>query len=233
MKRILYTLIIIIYSSFIYGQNSDTTSKQHFPQHYISINPLNFLLFQQEGLTYEYKTNRLGYAISTGYFFANKLNYSRFFITGTTERGPYEFYSGFYATPQINLYFSKPMNNKKATLCYISLKGVYKGLKVDSTEYHIWTHGSGDASYFYRKQVDRCRIAGAFLDFGVKCVKNHFVFDFNIGYGILSSFHRMVVAGEGYRIIYSNISNVNPPRHEWFKEDHRTLNISFNFGYAF
>lgn len=233
MRKIIFTLTIIICSTFIYGQSTDSISKNKAPKHIITINPLNAFVFQQAGLTYEFKAKRLGIGISTGYFYPNKLNISRFFIAGTNEQGAYEFYSGVYATPQLKFYVINPETRDDEIFCYITLKGVYKSLKVDSNAYHIWDTGSGDDSFYYRKQIDKCKITGAFLGFGFTRVINHFVFDFNFGAGYLGSVHNLIIAGEGCNITVDSFTNVKPSRQETYRERHFTTSLSVGLGYAF
>jgi len=218
-----------LFPVFIYGQKSDSTEAKHFPRHYISINPINSVLLDQVGLAYEYKPGIFGFGLAAGYKYASQRNYSRLFIAGTTQHGPFEFYSGLYVIPQINVYFNKPKKPNKATFGYFSLKGVYKYLHVDSTDYHIWDSSDGDYYWLYRKQVDNANIIGVFWNLGIKIVRNHFFFDLNFGPGIIYRDQRMVVAGKSIRdshFYHDNISNVVPPRKEDFSEHHFTINVS-------
>jgi hypothetical protein len=230
MKRIIFIICISFFPINIFGQESDSMSVKHFPRHYFSINPINCALLDQIGFSYEYKPGFLGFGLAVGYKYASERNYTRFFIAKSTEYGSYEFYSGLFVIPQVNIYFNKPKNQQKATLFYFSLKGIYKYLHVDSTDYHIWNLGQGDGDWYYRKQVDNANIAGIFWNLGVKHIYKHFFIDFNIGLGILIRDHKMVVAGEGINITNANISNVNPPRIDYYGERYWTVNISLNLG---
>ncbi len=231
MKRRLFILTFVIISSIINGQKPDSLSINHWPHHFITINPLNSALFHQTGITYEYKSPRFGFGISSGYIYSGKSNFSRLFIAGTTEHGALEHYSGFFIIPQINIYLTEIKSTKKTTVCYLGFKGVYKKLQIDSTDYYIWDKSAPQYYWKYRKQVDKLNISGTFIVFGFKHISKHFLFDFNLGPGMLDFNHNIVVAGEGWKMP-SNYSNINPPRFEVLREEHFTFNISINLGIA-
>ena len=71
MKTIIPVLLFLTVPVLLSGQVSDEEIAAHFPKHYISVNPLNILLFQQAGLTYEYKPGAIGYGITAGYIYPN------------------------------------------------------------------------------------------------------------------------------------------------------------------
>jgi hypothetical protein len=233
MKRIVFILGITFCSAFLYGQKSDSTTKNHLPYHYISINPLKFALFQQAGISYGYRPGKCGFEISAGYIYPSGFNLGRFFIARTANYGALEFYKGFFLDPQFNFYLSKPYDDENATLCYLSVKGVYKYMFMDSTHYYIWDHDTGGDDYWvYAKQIDRLNIIGGFIMFGVKHINNHFYFDFNIGPGMLALNHNLIVAGTGH-YVHDDISNINPPRKETFNQFRFTMTMSLSFGVAF
>jgi hypothetical protein len=223
----------LFFALTVCAQRSDSTLK-NLPRHYLSINPLNAALFQQVGLSYEFKPAHFGFAITAGYVYANKLNISRLFMAGTVNYGPFEYYQGLFVVPQFNFYFSKPIFGENTTLLYISLKGVYKYLFIDSTEYHIWNNTNGDYYDLYRKQVDRTHIYGGFAVFGMKRVFSHFFVDMNLGLGVLAQEHRLITVGEsnsGPR--QDNLSNISPPREAVVKKQNFAINFSINLGGCF
>jgi hypothetical protein len=233
MKKTIFIICVAFLPVYIFGQKSDSLPAKHFPRHYISINPINSALLDQVGIGYEYKPGILGFGLAAGYKYASQRNYSRFFIAASANRGAYEYYSGFYIIPQVNFYFYKPRRPDKGALLYFSLKGIYKYLQVDSTNYHIWDNSGGDSYYFYRKQLDKVNITGVFGNLGIKAVIRHFFFDINIGPGIIKRDHNMLVAGEGHDIYRTNMGNVNPPRKGHFSDHYFTVNISINVGADF
>lgn len=232
MRIIIFAIGFVACSLFIYGQETEIPPKVHLPRHFISLNPLNILLFQQAGITYEYKAGTLGFGITTGYIYPNKKEYSNWFIAGPIEYGSLGFYSGVFIVPQLNVYLTKPKNPKKAGLVYVAFKGVYKYMTIDSTNSYAWDTRSDDYYWIYRKMVDRVNILGAFIDFGFKFVRDNFFFDLNIGPGMLFVNHNMIIAGQTFTRP-SQVSNVKPPRSETFNEKHFTINFTLNFGVAF
>lgn len=233
MKHAIVVVLIIVCSAFVYGQKPDSTSKNSFPRHFISVNPINFCLLQQAGLSYEYRYKRFGFGISMGYVYPSRLNVGRFFLARTVDYGAFEFYNGLFCNPQFNFYLKDPNRLKRNTIAYLTVKGVYKYLQVDSTEFHEWHNVNGDAYDVYCKLVDRCHIGGIFLDLGVKYVRNHFTLDFNIGPGFLMQYHNAVIAGRTsyYGANYNSFPNP-PPRESWSKL-YPTVNISLTLGGAF
>ena len=69
MRITVFILLVFSAPLFGLGQTSDKPVAPRFPKHYISVNPLNILLFQQAGITYEFKPGRLGYGINFGVAF--------------------------------------------------------------------------------------------------------------------------------------------------------------------
>jgi hypothetical protein len=231
MKIIIFAIGLLVCSSLIYGQGTETPPQVNFARHFISINPLNSLFFQQAGMTYEYKPGALGFGITGGYIYPNREEYSNYFIAGPIAYGSLGFYSGVFIVPQLNVYLTKPKNPKKAGLVYFAFKGVYKHMAIDSINSYAWDTHSDDYYWIYRKMADRVNITGAFFDFGFKFVRSHFFFDLNIGPGILYVSHHMVIAGQT-SANPSQVSNVHPPRTETFNEKHVTINFTLNFGIA-
>jgi hypothetical protein len=230
MKQIILTIIsIIIYSTFLCGQEIDSTKKDHFPRHFFSINPFNCAILQQAGISYEYKTRWLGIELTAGGFYPNKDGRTRFFLTGSFTPGSFEYYSGFFANPQLNFYFSEPKNIKNATLYYVSLKCVYKYLYYNSKDWIKWT-GTGDIP-LYRKQIDKVNFIGTFATLGVKRVIKHYFAEFNFGLGFNYIEHNMLVSGE---LSHPSPGQIQPPPYnERSREFGFAVNISFNYGGAF
>jgi len=106
----------------VYAQKPDTASKDRLPHHYISVNPLNILFFQQVGITYEYKPGKLGFGITAGYIYPNKKEYSNWFIAGPVKYGSLGYYSGFFLVPQVNVYLSKPKKQATRLWCICRVK---------------------------------------------------------------------------------------------------------------
>jgi len=184
MKIILFVTFFTFCSIVVYAQKPDTATKDHLPRHYISVNPLKILFFQQAGITYEYKPGRFGFGITAGYIYPNRKEYSNWFIVGPVKYGSPGYYSGFFLIPQFNAHLSKPKKVSNRSLAYLSLKGVYKYMTIDSTHSCAWyTYTAGDYYWTYRKQVDRVNIVGCFMILGFKYVWKYFFFDINIGPG--------------------------------------------------
>ncbi len=224
-------LILLISVQFsMFGQNSTEVKEAHFPKHYISVNPLNMSLFQQMGITYEFKPGIMGYGITTGYIYANKKEYSNYFIAGPTNWGSLGDYSGYFVVPQVNVYLRKPKYVKHSGLVYISLKMVYKYMHIDSTSKTAW-YNEGDGYFLYRKMVDKVNIYGGFVDFGYRYVLYHFFFDFNFGVGKMWVNHKMIIAGEA--VNPSPIHYFNPPKRDELHQNHVTINFTLNLGVAF
>jgi|GEM_PF-1643661 len=204
MRKIFITIGCMVLSVFLFAQKSDTIARKNFPKHYIGINPLNVSLFQQAGITYEYKPGRFSFGLSAGYIYPNKLNFSRLFMIGTNRNGAYEYYSGCFFLPQINFYLNKPRDFNNGTFYYLSLKGVYKFLTCDSNKYYVWDHEhdwyNPDIKFVYRKQIDKVHASGAFLVFGIKEIEKHFFIDINLGLGFIGRNSRSQVFGRGTNV---------------------------------
>jgi hypothetical protein len=155
------TLLILLSAApiFMSGQSwksSDDQPEVKFPRHYISVNPLNMKLFQQIGISYEYKAGIAGYGITAGYIYPNYKEYNNFFIAGPTEYGSLGDYSGFFIIPQLNLYLTKPKHEKHGGVIYIALKLVYKHMRVDTTRSTAWSH---EEDYYHnRKMIDKVNL---------------------------------------------------------------------------
>jgi hypothetical protein len=202
------------------------------PKHYISVNPLNMWLFQQIGITYEYKPGAVGYGIYTGYIYPNKKDYSNYFIAGPTLYGSLGDYSGIFIEPQLNVYLTKPRNTDQTGQVYLAFKGVYKYMHIDSAIHTAWIN-EGDGYYIYRKMNDKVNIFGAFVDFGFKYYFHHFFFDINIGPGMMFVNHQMTISGESMGSNSNYVHPVNPPRYEELHQKSWTINFTLTLGGAF
>jgi hypothetical protein len=228
--RINSFLILFISVPFLmFGQKSNELKEVHFPRHYISVNPLNIIFFQQAGITYEYKPGWVGCGITTGYIYPNHKEYSNYFIAGPTNIGSLGDYSGFFVVPQVNLYLLKPKDSDHANLVYFSFKMVYKYMHIDSTSQTAWLN-EGDFYYLYRKMIDKVNIYGGFFDFGYRYVIKHFFFDVNLGVGVMWVNHNMIVSRQG--VNPPPWQNFNPPLQEEVHERHVTINFTLNLGIA-
>jgi hypothetical protein len=230
MRAGTYITFLLFLPHFLSGQTIEL-SQNLMPKHYLSFNPLNILLFQQIGLTYEYKPNKIGYGITAGYIYPNKKEYSNYFIAGPTNFGSLGYYSGLFIVPQVNLYLRMPKNKKTGGLVYLAFKGVYKYMHIDSTGRYAWDTHSDDYYWVYRQQLDNVNILGAFIDFGYKCVIWHFFFDINVGPGIIFINHRMIIVGEATGPYPIHI--LDQPRKETLNQIYPTVNFTLNFGVAF
>jgi hypothetical protein len=195
---------------------------------------LNALFCQQAGITYEFKTNRIGVEIATGYFYQTKFLYSKWSIEGIGYNdGVIYPYYGFYIIPQINLYLKD--NNEKGNSYYVSLKGVYRKLHCDSTQSHFWHKEDNDNDYWtYRKQEDKFNIAGAFILFSAKHYEKHFFAEAYMGPGIMNLEHNLIIVGQHPGEDGDcNTSNVKPPLHEKVNYSNITVSVGLSFGFKF
>jgi len=232
MRIIKFIFLFLSASQFIYGQTSGGQDAPHLPRHYISVNPLNILLFQQAGVSYEYKPGRMGYGVTAGYIYANHNTYVNYFIAGPTLYGSLGDYSGFFVVPQANVYLTKPKNSKHGSLIYLSVKMVYKYMHIDSTGHTAWRH-TGNGYYIYRKMIDKVNIYGGFVDFGYRYVLYHFFLDLNFGIGTTWINHKMIIGEEHLGLHPEPLNYLNPPRHEEVHQNPVTINFTINFGVAF
>ena len=228
MRITLLTILSLFIVSITFGQDQQESGDIRFSRHYISVNPLNIFLFQQAGITYEYKPRMVGYGLTAGYIYPNHEEYSNYFIAGPTSAGSLGDYSGYFIVPQVNLYFNKPKNSGYANLIYIALKPVYKFMQIDSTQHTAWSHP--DDYYVYRKMNDKVNVYGGFVDFGYKCYIHHFFFSIEFGLGVLAVDHKMTVSSE--RISYHNEQYYHPPKEERSKESNFTVNFAITLGGA-
>ncbi|MEI6898898.1 MAG: hypothetical protein WCL00_03390 [Bacteroidota bacterium] len=228
MRRTLFTTLSLLIVSLLFGQGQKESNDIPFPRHYISVNPLNILLFQQAGITYEYKPGMVGYGLTAGYIYPNHKEYSNYFIAGPTNAGSLGDYSGFFVVPQVNVYLNKPKNSWHTNLVYIALKPVYKFMYIDSTQKTAWSHP--DDYYVYRKMNDKVNIFGGFVDFGYKCYIHHFFFGIEFGLGILAVYHKMIVSAEW--VSYNPAYYYHPPKEESTNESHLTVNFTLTLGGA-
>jgi hypothetical protein len=214
------------------GQDTINQKKIHAYQHFLSVNPLNMAYFQQYGATYEYKPRRFGFGIYAGYIYPNHKDYSNFFIAGPTENGSLGDYSGFFLEPMVNFYFTKQKHEHSASLIYLSLKGVYKYMQLDSTHVTRWLQNDiGDGYYDWRKMIDKVNIYGGFLDFGYRYVLYHVFFDVNFGFGILDVTHKMTISGENPTSLDPYPMNYyHPAKTETVRQTLPTINFTLTFG---
>jgi hypothetical protein len=235
MKTIYLLSVLLFFPFILLGQDNKGTNDYPFPKHFFSVNPLNCLLFQQVGLSYEFKPGRFGYELTGGYIYPNHKAYSNYFIAGITNYASFGDYSGFFVVPQFNFYFNKPKRPNKANLFYVSLKLVYKYLQLDSTNWTQWHH-EGDNYYYYRKMIDNTNIYGGNLGFGYKLYFKHVFFDVYLGLGLLNVNHKMIISKEGlslgipkpgYYKVY------NPAKNDSFNNSSVTISFAFNIGGAF
>ena len=194
MKITLAGIFLMLMLSQTFGRDRQEPGDILFPRHFISVNPLNMLAFQQAGISYEFKPGRMGYGLTTSYIYPNHLDYSNYFIAGPTDKGSLGDYSGFFVLPQVNLYFNNPKNSDHANLFFFMLKPVYKFMQIDSTEQTAWSHP--DDYYIYRKMNDNVNIYGGFVGFGYKWHIHHFFVNIELGLGILAVNHKMTISGE-------------------------------------
>jgi hypothetical protein len=189
------------------------------------------IFFQQIGITYEYKFGKIGIGISPGYIYANNKEYSNWFIAGPITYGSLGYYSGYYMIPHLNIYISKSKIKNSDIQKYVSLKMVYKNLKIDSTQTTVWEY-FGDGNSSYRKMDDNVNIYGGFADFGFRYLKRRLFIESNFGVGLLYTRHDMVIYGKG--VPYSShIDDVNPPMRSTKSEFWPTINFSINIGITF
>lgn len=245
LATIILATIILVSPSYLNGQKSNestsfysknqkklkenTTDVKH---HNISINPLNICLFQQIGITYEYRPGKLGFGITPGYIYANNKAYSNWFIVGPTNLGSLGYYSGFFIVPQINVYLTELHGIDAGGVIYISLKFVYRNMSIDSARSTVWKN-YGDGYYLYRKMSDKVNVCGGFIDFGFRYFLNHFFIDLNLGPGLMWVNHDMIVYGEKNGSTPDPIHYYNPPKEEKLYTMRITLNFTLNLGFAF
>ena len=105
MRRTLLTTLTLPAVSLSFGQGQQVSKDIAFPQHYISVNPLNILLFQQAGIAYEYKPGMVGYGLTAGYIYPNHREYSNYFIAGPTSAGSLgDYYVNRKMNDRVNIY---------------------------------------------------------------------------------------------------------------------------------
>ena len=224
---------ILLLPILLSGQDKVRDNHVKFPKHYLSVNPLNCLFFQQIGVTYEFKPGPIGYGITTGYIYPNYEEYSNYFIAGVTNYASLGDYSGLFVIPQFNFYLNNPKRTDKANLFYFSLKFVYKYMYLDSTYMTAW-YNEGDDYYLYRKMIDKVNIYGGFVDFGYKFYIKHFFFDLNLGIGLLGVDHNMIISMEGVALGEpKQLNSYNPPKTDALKTQSVTINFTLNIGGAF
>lgn len=215
-----------------FGQSSDDTRTNTSRKHFLAINPINSALLQQAGLQYEYKPGRFGFALDAGAIYANKWNFSRIFMAATSNHGPFEFYSGYYARPQINFYLKEANNNKSQTLPYIQAKFIYKHLEVDTTDSHVWYNLEGADGASYRKQFDVAEMTGAFIGLGYKHRIGRFYYELGFAFGVINIHQEMTVYYE-FNEHYDPSPIGGFPYHDELTRQHRTASIDVRLGYIF
>jgi hypothetical protein len=228
-KRLIFILLILCLPTILFSQVNEKQDVTYY-KNYLSVNPLNIIFFQQVGITYERKINGIGIGITPGYIYPNNKEYSNWFLAGPITYGSLGYYSGYFVVPHMNIYLNKPKNVKQNGQIFISIKMVYKNIKIDSTKITVWeNYGDGYASY--RKMNDNVNIYGGFVDFGFRYIINRFYIESNLGMGFLWTNHDMLIVGKG--INPSKIESVNPPLHATKKKFAPTINFTLNIGIAF
>lgn len=231
MRTLFLPVLFALGSLSSTGQHHDSVSQLRLPRHFISANPVNLLLCQQAGITYEFKPGWFGFGVSAGYMYANNWNASYYFIIGPIDYGALGYYSGMYVIPQLNFYFAKKVSGEKAWLFYASLRGVYRKMSVGSKNYIPWLNDYTGEVRDYQKMDDKVDIHAAFLNVGMKFVHRHFFLDMNGGYGLLDVYHDMTVYGvsthPGPGRLYTT------PLHDTYYNWHMAVNFNFNVGVAF
>jgi len=217
------------YSNNPKKQNEVSVDVMH---HNISINPLNICLFQQIGVTYEYRPGKLGFGITPGYIYPNKKEYSNWFIAGPTNAGSLGWYSGWFVVPQVNLYLTRQKESDEGGVLYIAVKFVYKLMHIDTTSVTVW-HNDGDGYGSYRKMFDNVNIYGGFLDVGFRYFLGHFFIDLNFGPGVMWLDHNMTIYAEGYGTSPYNMHYLTPPVEELYHQRSGAFNFTLNLGAAF
>ena len=194
MKTVI--LIILILSAPLYLNGQKISDKIHADvlHHNLSVNPLNISLFQQIGITYEYRPGKLGFGITLGYIYPNKNEYSNWFIAGPTKYGSLGWYSGWFVIPQVNLYLTRQKDFDQGGVLYLALKFVYKHMQLDTTTVTAWEN-FGDGYHSFRKMTDKVNIYGGFIDAGYRYFLSHFFFDLNLGIGPTWLNHNMKIYG--------------------------------------
>lgn len=227
-KLILFLFFVGCFPIIMLSQSKETGIER---KNYLSVNPINMIFFQQIGITYEHKFDKIGIGISPGYIYANNKEYSNWFIAGPVSYGSLGYYSGYYIIPHLNIYILKSKITNNNIQSFLSLKIVYKNLKIDSTQVTVWeNYGNGYASY--RKMDDNVNIYGGFVDFGFRYLKRRLFIESNFGVGFLWTRHDMVIFGKGAP--YPNdIEDVNPPSHSTKTEFTPTINFTINIGITF
>lgn len=217
------------YSNNPKKQNETSVDVMH---HNISINPVNIFLFQQIGVTYEYRPGKLGFGITPGYIYPNKKEYSNWFIAGPTNAGSLGWYSGWFVLPQVNLYLTRQKEPDEGGVLYLAAKFVYKHLYIDTTSVTVW-HYDGNSYGKYRKMFDNVNIYGGFIDIGYRYFLGHFFFDLNFGLGSMWLNHNMTIYAEGYGTSPNYMQYLAPPVEEKYHQWAFTINFTLNLGAAF
>jgi len=231
--KIFFPAVLALFCSFICrGQYHDDKAASPVNRHFISINPLNMALFQQVGITYEYKAGVLGFGLTPGYIYPNKQEYSNWFMAGPTKNGSLGDYSGFFVVPQIYIHLTELNDSEEGSAIYITPKFIFKHMHVDSATRTVWdNHGDGYSGY--RKMIDNANVYGGFVDFGFRYFLGHFFMDLNLGPGIMWVNHRMVISGEWNGKKNDPVSYCHPARREDQHTRRMTLNFTLNLGFAF
>ncbi len=231
MREFRLTLLLVFSVASVFGQVTPPADAYRLPKHFLSISPLNLLLAQQAGITYEFRPGRFGFALGTGYMYRNNSTWSDFFYAGPVPQGQLGYYAGVYAIPQVNFYFKPKMLPEGAVLFYVGLRGVYRHMSVDSVGYVPWKYSEDAETYSCYKMVDRVNIYAAYVNVGMKVLRRHFFFDLSVGYGFLSLYHDMYIASHQIR---NHVGPVySPPKHEKFFDQHQAFNFNLSFGGVF
>lgn len=225
-RLLLFFLLVGCFPLIVFSQSKETSLKRN---NYLSVNPINMIFFQQIGITYEHKFDKIGIGISPGYIYANNKEYSNWFIAGPVTYGSLGYYSGYYIIPHLNIYILKSKITNSNIQTFLSLKMVYKNLKIDSTQVTVWENYGSSASY--RKMDDNVNIYGGFVDFGFRYLIRRFFIESNLGVGVLWTRHDMVVYEKG--IYLNQLETVIPPSESTKTEFALTVNFTINIGITF
>lgn len=233
-----YCLIFLLSSAPFLMRGQDTTRVKPFHPftQFISVNPYNIFLFQQRGLTYEFKLGRFGLGLTGGEIYANHKDYSNFFIAGPTENGSLGDYSGYFFVPQVNYYFTLQKYRNHAHLFYLSFKFVYKHMSLDSTNVTRWLPcEEGDGYFDVRKMIDKVNIYGEFIDAGYKFALYHVFLQVELGFGAMQNIHDMIISQENRDSYGFNdtLYPYNPPKKESVYQNLGTINFNLSIGGTF
>lgn len=193
MKNI--ALVVGLFSMYtpLSGQNLDSLSKNKNYRNYISVN-IPGCLFQQPGITYEYRTKTFGFGFTAGYIYpANHGGTS--ILLGDWGPGTLGYARGLFMNPQFNYYFPKRWQNYSPSF-YLGIKPIFKYAFTDSTvDINLYRISKDD--FMHVRQQDNYYSYGAMLMLGFKTRINHFFFEIFSGLGWKQNIHESYVVAKG------------------------------------